>query len=124
MPPDRRDFLKAAAAGCGASAATGIGVCGGRPVVAAESRPQPKNVSEPHFVRLAIATICVDGFGDENFEPFFALAPRLPFKRVEFNCWYARNRTPAGLRRISDRCEQHSLSPICIQATAGSYTSI
>ncbi|WP_345262734.1 sugar phosphate isomerase/epimerase family protein [Nibrella viscosa] len=53
-----------------------------------------------------------------NFEPFFALAPRLPFKNVEFNCWYARNLTPAGIRSIKERCRQHTLTPVCIQGSS------
>ncbi|MEX1238076.1 MAG: sugar phosphate isomerase/epimerase family protein [Cyclobacteriaceae bacterium] len=69
-------------------------------------------------VELAIATITCDGFGDMNFEPAFAMIPNLPFKNVEFNCWYARNLTPTGIRSIRERCRQHDLHPICIQGSS------
>ncbi|GAA4455196.1 hypothetical protein GCM10023189_22760 [Nibrella saemangeumensis] len=78
----------------------------------------PAGAGKPKQVELAIATITIDGFGDMNFEPFFALAPKLPFKNVEFNCWYARNLTPAGIRSIKERCRQHKLTPVCMQGSS------
>lgn len=69
-------------------------------------------------VELAIASICCDGFGDENFEPTFEMVPRLGFKNVEFNCWYARNITPEGIESIKERCEKNNLKPICVQGTS------
>ncbi len=69
-------------------------------------------------VELAIATITCDGFGDEDFKYAFEIIPQLPFKNVEFNCWYARNLTPKGLQSIQSRCEQHGLTPICVQGSS------
>ncbi|RIV17317.1 hypothetical protein DYU11_32475 [Fibrisoma montanum] len=75
-------------------------------------------LGKPRQVELAIATITCDGFGDENFEKAFAVIPRLPFKNVEFNCWYGRNLTPNGIRSIKERCRQHNLTPICVQGSS------
>lgn len=69
-------------------------------------------------VELAIATITMDGFGDHNFEKAFQILPSLPFKNVEFNCWYSRTLTPAGIQSITDRCNQHGLVPICVQGSS------
>lgn len=68
-------------------------------------------------VRSAIATICCDGFGDEDFKFAFEAIPRLRVKHVEFNCWYPRNLTPAGLNSIRERCDKTKLNPISIQAS-------
>jgi len=67
-------------------------------------------------IETAIATICCDGFGDEDFKYAFDAIPKLGIANVEFNCWYARNLTPSGLRSIRDRCVERSLRPISIQA--------
>jgi len=69
-------------------------------------------------VETAIATICCDGFGDENFEYAFEVIPKLGVRNVEFNCWYARNLTPEGLQSIKSRCTQRGLKPISIQASS------
>jgi len=69
-------------------------------------------------VELAIATITCDGFGDRNFEKAFEIIPQLPFKNVEFNCWYGRNLTPSGIHSIQQRCYRHGLTPICIQGSS------
>lgn len=68
-------------------------------------------------IETAIATICCDGFGDENFKYAFDAIPKLGVKNVEFNCWYARNLAPAGLKSIRDRCDKSNLKPISIQAS-------
>jgi sugar phosphate isomerase/epimerase len=83
-----------------------------------DARPQPRNFSEPNGLRLAVATICMDGFGDMNFEPAFAMIPKLGFKFVEFNAWHARNLTPAGIESIKARCAQRDLIPVCVQGNA------
>ncbi len=78
----------------------------------------PKNLDEPDFIRLAIATICCDGFGDHDFAPAFDLIPELGVTHVEFNTWYPRNLTPRGLDSIQRRCEERGLTPVCVQASA------
>lgn len=99
----RRAFLKT----------TGVGLTGlTLPAFRADNVPKKKQVE------LAIATITCDGFGDRNFERAFAVIPKLPFRNVEFNCWYARNLTPQGIESIKERCEHHRLAPICIQGSS------
>jgi len=103
----RRDFLKT----------TGLTMAGLGLLPIADSQVA-QALGKPRQVELAIATITCDGFGDENFEKAFAVIPRLPFKNVEFNCWYGRNLTPNGIRSIKERCRQHSLIPICVQGSS------
>ncbi len=105
----RRDFLKK----------TGLGLAGmGLLNEAAWGEKRVVKGTLSQKVALAIATITMDGFGDENFEKAFKILPKLPFKNVEFNCWYARNLTPSGIRSIEERCRQHDLTPICIQGSS------
>lgn len=103
----RRAFLKEAAV---ATAALGIGT-------------QLQGNSSPPFsrtkgVELAIASICLDGFGDVNFEPTFSLLPQIGIRNVEFNVWYSRNITPSGIDSIRRRCYQSGLRPISLQGTS------
>ena len=105
----RRDFLKTASLGV-----AGLSMLG--PSLAQATTPTEELKQKK--VELAIATITCDGFGDENFEPAFDMISRLPYKNVEFNCWYARNLTPAGIRSIKERSQKHKLKPICIQGTS------
>jgi len=105
---DRRKFLKKA----------GLGMAG-LASFQAESLANSRHLTSPaKKVELAIATITCDGFGDENFEKAFEIIPQLPFKNVEFNCWYGRNLTPSGIRSIQKRCDQHGLTPICVQGSS------
>lgn len=105
---NRRKFLKNA----------GLGITGLAALPAASFGNDSKQAAKAQRVALAITTITCDGFGDENFEKAFEIIPQLPFKNVEFNCWYARNLTPSGIRSIQERCDQHGLTPICIQGSS------
>lgn len=96
----------------------GLGMLGASLAPAAQAAAEVAAPGRQKKVELAIATITCDGFGDMNFEQAFALIPRLPFKNVEFNCWYARNLTPSGIRSIKERCRQHYLTPICVQGSS------
>lgn len=69
-------------------------------------------------VKLAIATICLDGFGDENFEPAFQIIPQTGIKNVEFNVWYPSNINAAGIASIRKRCYLNGLTPISLQGTS------
>ena len=69
-------------------------------------------------VELAIATICLDGFGDEYFEPAFGIIPKTGIKNVEFNVWYPRTITPSGIDSLRDRCYANGLRPISLQGTS------
>jgi sugar phosphate isomerase/epimerase len=94
----------------------GIRVLG--PSVSGATVPAPVKENKQKRVELAIATITCDGFGDENFEHAFSLIPALPYKNVEFNCWYGRNLTPQGIQSIKGRCGQHKLKPVCVQGSS------
>jgi sugar phosphate isomerase/epimerase len=67
--------------------------------------------------RISVATICFDGFGDEDFVPTFAHAPGLGIHEIEFNAWYPRNLTPAGLDRVVQRCADAGLRPATLQVS-------
>jgi len=67
--------------------------------------------------RLSVATICFDGFGDENFEPTFAHAPALGVRDIELNAWYPRSLTPGGLASVLHRCAEHGLRPATLQVS-------
>jgi len=101
---NRRTFIQAV--GLGLASAT-----------LASPRLSAAPVEKP-FVQLAIATICVDGFGDRNFEPAFEMIPRLGIKNVEFNVWHTRNLTPEGISSIQLRCAQRGLKPVCLQGSS------
>lgn len=103
--PSRREFIKTASLGV-----AGFGLLQPSASLSAKNRDKK--------VEMAIATITMDGFGDMNFEKAFEILPQLPFKNVEFNCWYGRNLTPAGIQSIKERCEQHQLQPICVQGSS------
>lgn len=102
----RRNFLKNATA---AVAAMGV-------TANALSTTQPSLIQKR--IDIAIATICLDGFGDENFEPSFSMIPEIGIKNVEFNVWYPRNITPSGIASIRDRCYETGLRPISLQGTS------
>ncbi|WP_308796451.1 sugar phosphate isomerase/epimerase family protein [Agromyces silvae] len=67
---------------------------------------------------VTVATICFDGFGDEDFAPTFASASELGVRDIEFNAWYPRNLTPAGIARIVERCTTAGLRPAALQVSA------
>lgn len=67
--------------------------------------------------RTSIATICFDGFGDEDFARTFAYATQVGVSEIEVNAWYARNLTPAGLDSFTERCRAQSLRPATLQVS-------
>ena len=107
-PFTRRKLLESS---CVASAAFCTrAAIGPRKLLAAQKPPSP--------IETGIATICCDGFGDEDFRFAFDAIPKLGLKNVEFNCWYARNLTPSGLNSIKKRSSATGLRPISIQASS------
>ncbi len=84
---------------------------------AADKLRRPQNVPAIGGVRLAIATICMDGFGDHDFAPTFEILPQIGFRHVEFNCWYPRTLTPAGIDSINERCRKIGVTPISVQGS-------
>jgi len=102
---DRRNFIKSSALFAGASFGNA-------------STFHPLNSQETIGVELAIATICLDGFGDEYFDSAFKIIPQTPIRNVEFNVWYPRSLSPAGIDSIRERCYQNGLKPISLQGSS------
>ena len=74
-------------------------------------------------IDLAMATLCCDGFGDEDFGFAFDTMPSLGITNVEFNCWYPRNLTPAGIESIRRRCDGSGLRPVSLHVPGYSAAS-
>lgn len=104
----RREFLKKA----------GFGIAGIGTLPEILLNPLDSIIKKAKKVELAIATITMDGFGDQNFTKAFEILPQLPFKNIEFNCWYARTLTPVGISSIRNRCLELGLTPICVQGSS------
>lgn len=68
-------------------------------------------------IQLAIATICVDGFGNHHHEPTFRVVPELGFKNVEFNLWYPDTIVPRYIEGLQQRCLETRLNPISVQGS-------
>jgi sugar phosphate isomerase/epimerase len=97
--------------------ATGLGAAlalGGGTASAAQRRD---HVDRTRGVEIAIATIALDGFGDEGFEHAFRIVPPLGIRNVEFNVWFPRTVTLEGMERIQEGCYRHGLKPVCLQGT-------
>ena len=69
-------------------------------------------------IKLAIATICLDGFEDKNFEPAFEIIPKTGIKNVEFNVWHPPSMSLLGIQSIRERCYQAGLTPISLQGSS------
>lgn len=68
--------------------------------------------------RLAVASICFDGFGHEAHEPTFRHAPEVGITDIEFNLWYYDMLTTAYLDGLVERCEKLDLTPVSLQGTS------
>ncbi len=104
----RRSFLKTTAVAMGSTLVSKV------PVNAADSNSGIKSTKR---IELAVATICVDGFGHHRHEPSFRLIPQTPFKNVEFNLWYPETITPRYLEDLKKRCDISGLKPISLQGS-------
>lgn len=62
-------------------------------------------------VQVSVASICADGFGDEDYVPFLDIMPRTGVKTVELMCWHPRNVTRSGLARNRQRLLNLGLNP-------------
>lgn len=104
----RREFLKSCAVGAVSAAVW--------PQEIAQATA-PINLKEQPFVKLAVATICCDGFANRQHEPSFEIIPKTGIKNVEFNLWYANTVTPKYIRGLKRRCAEHKLTPISLQGS-------
>lgn len=111
MGKNRRAFLKSAGLGI-----AGLGAF--RDKTAITGPGQKEDIDTRKGIELAIATICMDGFGDEDFVPAFELAPQIGIKNVEFNVWYPRTITLAGIESIRKRCYETGLTPVSLQGSS------
>lgn len=67
-----------------------------------------------HPVQMSVASICTDGFGDEDFAPLIEIAPSLGVKNVELMCWHPRTLTRAGAARNQTRLAKAGLTATSI----------
>ncbi len=102
---NRRDFVKSSALLAGAGLST-------------TSINQEHVSQEKLGVELAIATICLDGFGDEFFKPAFEIIPQTPIRNIEFNVWHPRSLSLTGIDSIRERCYLNGLKPISLQGSS------
>jgi sugar phosphate isomerase/epimerase len=70
------------------------------------------------MIRLSCATLSFDGFGDEDFQKTFTMAPKAGYKYLEFNCWYPRTLTAAKMRDLKARCAEKGLTPSSIHVSS------
>jgi hypothetical protein len=85
---NRRSFVKSSSALlAGLSLGTGT------------SASPEKDVDAMKGVQLAIATICLDGFGNEYFEKAFEVIPKTGIKNVEFSGGSSRLRASPVYKR-------------------------
>ena len=103
----RRNFLQTSSVGIASTLLARQGF-------SAESNGQFKGFDQ---VRLAIATICTDGFGNHHHKPAFEVIPTLGFRNVEFNLWYSDTITPEYIDSLAERCQKTQLKPISLQGS-------
>lgn len=114
---DRRDFVQRSALSFGAGLLTNsffAGQAGAEPPAqqAAAAKPQLKGV------RLAIATICTDGFSNQHHEPAMKFLPQIGFKNVELNLLYPDQIAPSYVSKLKQRCAEAGLTPTSVQGTS------
>jgi len=71
------------------------------------------------MIRLACATLSVEGFGETNFEKTFSVLSGIGYRYVEFNCWYPSALSPAMIRSLKQRCNDAGLIPAAIHLNSG-----
>ncbi|MEM7384538.1 MAG: hypothetical protein AAF514_06290 [Verrucomicrobiota bacterium] len=55
-------------------------------------------------VKLAVATICADGFSNRQHQPSMKFLRGFGFENVELNLWYPEHLTPRYIRDLKTRC--------------------
>jgi sugar phosphate isomerase/epimerase len=71
------------------------------------------------MVRLACATLSVEGFGETSFDKTFSMIPAAGYRYVEFNCWYPSALSPGMIRSLKERCDDAGLRPAAIHLNGG-----
>jgi sugar phosphate isomerase/epimerase len=70
-------------------------------------------------MKLACATLSVEGFGETNFDKTFQVLPAIGYRHVEFNCWYPSALSPGMIRSLAERCGRTGLQPAAIHLNSG-----
>jgi sugar phosphate isomerase/epimerase len=71
------------------------------------------------MIRLACATLSVEGFGETNYEKTFSVLSGIGYRYVEFNCWYPSALSPSMIRSLKQRCADAGLIPAAIHLNSG-----
>jgi sugar phosphate isomerase/epimerase len=71
------------------------------------------------MLKLACATLSIEGFGETNFDKTFEILPAIGFSAVEFNCWYPSALAPSGIESLKKRCDDSGLEPAAIHLNSG-----
>ena len=71
------------------------------------------------MIRLACATLSVEGFGETAFDKTFSVLPAIGYRYVEFNCWYPSALSPPMIRSLKERCDETGLTPAAIHLNSG-----
>jgi sugar phosphate isomerase/epimerase len=71
------------------------------------------------MVRLACATLSVEGFSETAFDKTFSMLPAAGYRYVEFNCWYPSALSPLMIRSLKERCDATGLYPAAIHLNSG-----
>ncbi len=66
------------------------------------------------MIRLACATLSVEGFDYKDFAATFEMLPAAGFKYVEFDLWDAATMLPSTERDLLERCGRASLLPAAV----------
>lgn len=71
------------------------------------------------MIKLACATLSIEGFGETDFDKTFRLAPAIGYKHIEFNCWYPSALYPSMIASLKERCAVSGLSAAAIHLNGG-----
>ena len=71
------------------------------------------------MIKLACATLSMEGFGETDFNKTFSQAVEIGYKCLEFNCWHPSTFSPGMIRSLKDRCILHNLEPMAIHLNSG-----
>lgn len=71
------------------------------------------------MIRLACATLSIEGFSETNFNKTFLQAPAIGFRYIEFNCWYPSSLSPSMIGSLKERCGKTGLEAVAIHLGGG-----
>ena len=71
------------------------------------------------MIKLACATLSMEGFGETDFSRTFSQAVEIGYKHIEFNCWHPSTFTPGMIMSLKERCALHHLDTVAIHLNSG-----